>query len=148
MSLSSSSLITKLPSFKEVLGMDQIPVSVDKTVPETAEIPVNALSRLADYFKVLSEVSRLQILCTLKKSAKNVSEIMESTGMGQANVSKHLKMLTQAGLVSRHPQGVSVYYQISDPTIFELCDLVSSRLFMQLQTQSQELEQLTALKQD
>lgn len=150
MNSSSIGLITKSSSFEELPAMINITVnsSPSQTLLEHPEIPASALSRLADYFKVLSEVSRLQILCTLKKSSKNVSEIMESTGMGQANVSKHLKMLTQAGLVSRHPQGVSVYYQISDPTIFALCDLVSGRLFIQLQAQSQDLEQLTALKQD
>ncbi len=53
-----------------------------------------------------------QVLCALKNGAKNVTEIIEETGLGQANVSKHLKILTQAGIVQRQPQGVSVYYQI------------------------------------
>ena len=70
----------------------------------------SALTQIADYFKVLSELSRLQVLCSLKSGSKNVTEIMEETGLGQANVSKHLKILAQSGIVSRTPQGVSVYY--------------------------------------
>ncbi|NJL99404.1 MAG: helix-turn-helix transcriptional regulator [Synechococcaceae cyanobacterium RM1_1_27] len=110
-------------------------------------IPPAALARIADYFKVLSEVSRLQILCTLKSGPKNVSQIIDLTEMGQANVSKHLKLLTQAGMVGRHPQGVSVYYQISDPTLFRLCDLVCEQLSIQLQERTEELQQLAPLKE-
>jgi DNA-binding transcriptional ArsR family regulator len=101
-----------------------------------------ALSPIADYFKVLSEVSRLQVLCCLKTGAKHVTAIMAETGLGQANVSKHLKVLMQAGMVTRHPDGINVYYQIADPMIFELCELVCNRLAVRLQEQTQQLEQL------
>ena len=110
------------------------------------QISPQVLSRVAEYFKILSETSRLQILCSLKSSSKNVSEIMEVTKLGQANVSKHLKVLTQAGMVERQPEGVSVYYEIIDPTIFELCDLVCDRLVEQLQTNSEAIAQLKAFK--
>ncbi len=106
-----------------------------------------ALAPVADYFKVLSETSRLQVLCSLRSGAKNVSEIIDETGLGQANVSKHLKILAQAGLVSRQPQGVSVYYEITDPLIFELCELVCDRLAIRLKEQSQQLKQLNPLRQ-
>jgi len=97
---------------------------------------------VADYFKVLSEVSRLQVLCCLKTGTKNITEIVEETGLGQANVSKHLKVLMQAGMVSRQPEGINVYYQISDPMIFELCELVCDRLAIRLQEQTHQMEQL------
>ena len=106
----------------------------------------SALTQVADYFKVLSELSRLQVLCSLKSGSKNVTEIMEETGLGQANVSKHLKILAQTGIVSRTPQGVSVYYEIVEPFIFDLCELVSDRLSIRLQEQSQQLKQLEGLR--
>lgn len=112
-----------------------------------SQIPLSALSQVADYFKVLSELSRLQVLCALKEGGKNVTEIVEATGLGQANVSKHLKILTQAGIVARQPQGVSVYYQIADQMIFDLCELVGQRLEVQLQEQSQALKELEQLHQ-
>jgi len=71
---------------------------------------------------------------------------MEATGLGQANVSKHLKILAQAGIVSRTPQGVSVYYKIVEPFIFELCELVGDRLSIRLAAQSQQLKQLEGLR--
>ncbi|MBD2150603.1 winged helix-turn-helix transcriptional regulator [Pseudanabaena sp. FACHB-1277] len=107
----------------------------------------SALTQVADYFKVLSELSRLQVLCSLKSGSKNVTEIMEETGLGQANVSKHLKILAQSGIVSRTPQGVSVYYEIVEPFIFDLCELVGDRLSVRLQEQSQQLKQLEGLRQ-
>lgn len=106
------------------------------------QISTQVLSHIAEYFKILSETSRLQILCSLKDGGKNVSEILEITQLGQANVSKHLKVLTQAGMVERQPKGVSVFYQISDPTIFELCDLVCDRLVEKLQADSAQIAQL------
>lgn len=111
-----------------------------------SQIPVSALAHVADYFKVLSELSRLQVLCALKTGSKNVTEIIDDTGLGQANVSKHLKVLTQAGIVQRHPQGVSVFYQISDPMIFDLCELVCQSLETRLKEQSQQLKKLTSLR--
>lgn len=106
-----------------------------------------ALAQVADYFKVLSELSRLQVLCALKSGTRNVSEIMEITGLGQANVSKHLKVLAQAGIVRRQPKGVSVYYEIAEPLIFDLCELVCERLADRLHEQSRQLQQLESLRQ-
>ena len=105
------------------------------------------LSSVAEYFKVLSEISRLIILDTLRSSEKmNVKEIGEITGLGQANLSKHLKVLTQAGLLTREPIGVSVYYKIADPVIFHLFDLVSDQVKTRIIKQAQYFEKLTIKK--
>jgi DNA-binding transcriptional ArsR family regulator len=105
-----------------------------------------ALALMADFFKVLSEVSRLQIICCLKSGAKNVTQIIEATGLGQANVSKHLKVLAQAGIVTRTQHGVSVYYEIANQLLFEVCDLVCESLVVQMQQQNQQLEQLRGIQ--
>ena len=105
------------------------------------------LSSVAEYFKVLSEVSRLIILDTLRSSEKmNVKEIGEITGLAQANLSKHLKVLTQAGLLTREPIGVSVYYKIADPVIFNLCDLVSDQVKNHVIKQAQYFDKLVIKK--
>ncbi len=109
---------------------------------EMIKLPPAALTMVADFFKVLSESSRLQIVCALKKGAKNVSQIIEITGLGQANVSKHLKLLTQAGIVTRRQQGVNVVYEISNPLVFPLCDLVCNSLAVQISQQNQKLASL------
>jgi DNA-binding transcriptional ArsR family regulator len=106
------------------------------------EVSANQLYPVAEYFKVLSEVSRLQVLCALRSGQKNVTEIMEITGLRHANISKHLQILAQVGIVSRHPQGVSVYYQIIDPAIFDICDIVCKSLETRLQRQTENLQGL------
>jgi len=111
-----------------------------KLSPETLQL-------VADFFKVLSESSRLQIVCTLKAGRKNVSEIIDATGLGQANVSKHLKILAQAGIVNRQQEGVCVYYQIANSFVFELCELVCDSLSVQIQQQSERIANLGAFRQ-
>jgi DNA-binding transcriptional ArsR family regulator len=114
---------------------------------EILEISPGALSLMAEFFKVLSEVSRLQIVCCLKSGAKNVTEIIEGTGLGQANVSKHLKILSQANIVTREQVGICVYYRIDNPLVFGLCNLVYDSLMEQAQHQSQQLRSLELLRQ-
>jgi ArsR family transcriptional regulator len=57
-----------------------------------------------------------------------VTAITESVESTQPNVSKHLKILQESGLVARRQEGNTVYYSISDPTVFDLCEVVCSSL--------------------
>ncbi|MGK7879217.1 MAG: ArsR/SmtB family transcription factor [Crocosphaera sp.] len=116
------------------------------TNEEICDLSPAALAMVADFFKVLSEMSRLQIICALKDGEKNVSEIIEITKLGQANVSKHLKVLTQAGIVTRTQEGVNVFYAIANPLVFSLCDLVCNSIATQLEQQNQQLESLKSFK--
>jgi len=84
----------------------------------------SALSHVAAYFRALSEPNRLRILNTLRDGEKNVSQITQLTGCGQANISKHLALLFEAGLVLRETQGTATYYRIADQATFDLCDIV------------------------
>ena len=99
---------------------------------------------VADFFKILSEPNRLQIVCALRTGPYNVTEIIEQTGLGQANVSKHLKLLAQAGIVSRQPRGVAAYYEISNYSFFQLCEIVCETLSIQLNQQSKQFDELVA----
>nr|WP_241212826.1 metalloregulator ArsR/SmtB family transcription factor [Cyanobacterium aponinum] len=111
-----------------------------------AQMPPAALDLVADFFKVLSETSRLNIVCCLRTGSKNVTEIIDKTGLGQANVSKHLKILAQAGIVARTQKGINVYYQISNPFVFDLCDLVCNSLSIQIQQQHEQLRQIQKMQ--
>lgn len=83
-----------------------------------------ALEKVAERFKVLSEPMRLKLLYALMDGEKSVSELVRETGGMQANVSKHLGLLLDDGVVGRRKQGLNSYYRITDQSIFELCDLV------------------------
>jgi DNA-binding transcriptional ArsR family regulator len=114
-----------------------------KTKPLKSDPSV--LVAVADYFKVLSEVSRLQILSCLQSGPMNVMEIAKVTNLGQANLSKHLKVLTQAGVLSRQPKGTSTYYEIADPMIFELCAIACDRISEGMEQQVARLKALRSI---
>jgi DNA-binding transcriptional ArsR family regulator len=90
------------------------------------------LEQVAGRFKVLAEPLRLQLLNALKDGERTVTQLVELTGAGQANVSRHLALLFQHGLVGRRKDGLHVYYRIADPGIFELCELVCGSLEQEL----------------
>jgi len=86
------------------------------------------LALIAERFKALAEPSRLEILSALRGREATVSEILEATGLGQANVSKHLQVLHASGFVERRKDGVSTYYRLADPDVLKLCELMCGRL--------------------
>ncbi len=86
------------------------------------------LALIAERFKVLAEPARLQILSCLRKGELTVSEIIEASDLGQANVSKHLQLLHAQGFVSRRKEGLYVYYALADQGVFKVCELMCDRL--------------------
>lgn len=87
-------------------------------------IPDAFLDLMAEKFRMLSDATRLAILRALMQGERNVSQVVDETGRGQANVSKHLKLLLEGGLVARRKQGLQVFYRIDDPIVERLCSLV------------------------
>lgn len=87
-----------------------------------------AVNMVAARFKLLSESIRLRILQSLESGRLSVSDLADAVDTSQPNVSKHLKLLQDAGLVARRQEGNSVYYTIADESVFELCDVVCGSL--------------------
>ncbi len=95
-----------------------------------------ALGQVAEYFRVLAEPQRLKILSALRGGERNVSELAEAVGSGQANVSKHLSVLAKLGFVARESRGTAVYYSVADASVYELCDLVCGQIARRLTEQA------------
>lgn len=92
-----------------------------------------ALALIASWFRTLAEPSRLKILRALEEGGEmNISELVEVTGLTQANVSRHVQSLVEAGMVGRRKEGLSVVCFIADPSITDLCDNVCSNLTKRL----------------
>jgi ArsR family transcriptional regulator len=92
-------------------------------------VPSDQLDAVARHFRLLGEPVRLELLSVLHVEGKmTVGDLVEATGQQQANVSKHLKRMAEAGLLVRRQEGVYVYYAIDDPTLTALCQLVRGRL--------------------
>ena len=86
------------------------------------------LDLIAERFKALAEPARLRILNALREREKTVSDLIEETGLGQANVSKHLQLLHSLGFVERRKEGLYAYYRLANEDVFQLCDLMCGRL--------------------
>jgi DNA-binding transcriptional ArsR family regulator len=95
---------------------------------ERKKLSEEALALIAGRFKLLGEGSRLKLIIALEEGEKSVGELVEDTGLTQANVSRHLSALVVGGILSRRKEGLSVYHAIADPEIFDMCESVCGSL--------------------
>jgi DNA-binding transcriptional ArsR family regulator len=98
------------------------------------------LEELSQFFRLLSEPARLQLLCELKQGPCDVASLIESTGFSQSHISRQLGQLQRAGLVSCERDGVRLIYKADDRLVDDLCALVQNRLRQRLQAQLAELQ--------
>ncbi len=103
--------------------------------PASAPAPAASVDELdqvfsvvARYFGMLSEPTRLKILHAICQEERSVSAIVEQTGATQTNVSRHLSLMLQAGVVSRRREGSTVFYRVADPEFVEICRSVCVRI--------------------
>ena len=86
--------------------------------------------------KTLTNPKRQQILGTLRDTEMSVSELVDATGMSQSNLSQHLAILRNKGVVSARRQGAFAYYSITNLKIIEAFDLITEVMQESLQDQS------------
>ncbi|MEB3291126.1 MAG: metalloregulator ArsR/SmtB family transcription factor [Leptolyngbya sp.] len=101
-------------------------------------VPPEVVQQVAEYFSVLSEPMRLRLLNLLRDGEKCVQELVDATQTSQANVSKHLKVMVQAGILNRRAEGTSAYYSVSDDLIFDLCGMVCDRIASRIEEQARQ----------
>ncbi len=87
---------------------------------------------IAERFRVLGEPMRIRILDHLRAGPRTVGELAEALGAGQQNVSKHIGVLSRAGLVAREKDGNSVRCRIADESVLRLCEQVCGGLQRQV----------------
>jgi DNA-binding transcriptional ArsR family regulator len=92
------------------------------TVPRP--LPESLVELVAQRFRVLGEPMRIKLLDRLREGEATVSELQQALSASQQNISNHLGILHDAGMVSRTKHGTSVRYAISEPQVIELCDQV------------------------
>ena len=97
-------------------------------MPVTHPLPEPVVDLVARRFRALGEPLRIRLLEHLIDGEASVQELVTATGAGQQNVSKHLGVLLNAGIVGRRKQGTFVYYRIVDEVVFDLCAQVCASL--------------------
>jgi DNA-binding transcriptional ArsR family regulator len=110
----------------------------------THPLPEKIVELIAYRFRVIGEPTRIRLLEHLREGEATVQELVEAAGGTQQNVSKHLSVLLQAGIVGRRKDGVYAYYRIADATVFDVCELVCGSLERQLTALGQELQEVVA----
>ncbi len=100
-------------------------VNAPRADHDTLETVFAAVAR---YFSLLSEPTRLMIMHTICASEQTVSAIVTASGASQTNVSRHLALLHQAGVVERRKDGNCVYYKVADPMFADICRTVCMQI--------------------
>ncbi|HYY88470.1 MAG TPA: metalloregulator ArsR/SmtB family transcription factor [Chloroflexota bacterium] len=95
-------------------------------------LPDQLIDLIAQRFRCLGEPMRIKLLDCLRDGEATVGELQQATGASQQNVSKHLGLLLNAGMVSRAKRGTASVYAIADEGVFELCEQVCGGLRRQL----------------
>ncbi|MEK7401550.1 MAG: metalloregulator ArsR/SmtB family transcription factor [Gemmatimonadota bacterium] len=83
---------------------------------------------VAARFKVLAEPARLAILDALRAGEMTVTDLVDITTLGQANLSKHLQLLHSHGFVKRRKDGLFTYYAVANRDVYRLCDVMCGHL--------------------
>ena len=87
-------------------------------------IPDELVELIARRFRLLSEPMRIRLVDRLRDGEATVHQLADELGSSQQNVSRHLTLLAEAGVLARRKQGNRVYYRIADPEVFALCERV------------------------
>lgn len=92
------------------------------------ELPKELITRAASFFKVVGDVTRMRILCTISRDEVCVNDIAEKVEMTKSAVSHQLKMLKDEGLVKARRQGKNVYYSLDDQHVVDIIEIAFAHM--------------------
>jgi len=101
-------------------------------LPLPHPLPSDLAELIARRFRVIGEPMRIRLLDRLRDGEATVGELTDALGASQQNVSKHLAVLAEVGIVGRRKEGNRVYYSVVDEGVFALCEDVCGSLQRQL----------------
>jgi DNA-binding transcriptional ArsR family regulator len=110
-----------------------VSISEEEVKRWNLNMPDEMLEAVSNRFKLLSEPMRLKILRVLCENERTVQEIVNAVNASQANISKHLALMHDNGVVNRRKEGLKCYYRIADDSIIYACFLISKSVVENLQ---------------
>jgi DNA-binding transcriptional ArsR family regulator len=111
-------------------------------MPLPRPVPDDLVELIARRFRVLGEPTRIKLLDRLRAGEATVNDLAEALASSQQNVSKHLAVLAEVGILGRRKDGTHVYYRIVDESVFGLCEQVCGSLEQQLRTLNQLVQEV------
>src|SRR3989338_1839360 len=94
----------------------------------------------AEICKILANPKRIEIINILRSGEKPVAWLLKKTKLLKANLSQHLSVMRQRGIVKARKEGLTVYYSIANPKIVKACDLMRQVLFEQMREKGEVLK--------
>ena len=98
------------------------------------------LEEYCQFFRLLSEPARLQLICQLRAGPMDVAALIGATGFSQSHISRQLGQLQRAGLVHCERDGVRTIWSAEGALVDKLCSLVQTRLKRRLENQLAQLQ--------
>ncbi len=92
----------------------------------------------AEVCKSMANPVRLKIMSLLREGEKSVEELRKQLELPKANLSQHLGLLRQRGIVSSRRAGLNIYYKVTNPKMIKACDILREVLF-ELMRESEKL---------
>ncbi|MCL5985555.1 MAG: metalloregulator ArsR/SmtB family transcription factor [Actinobacteria bacterium] len=96
----------------------------------------------ADICKTFANPKRLEILNALREGEFTATQLLEKIRISKANLSQHMSILIQKGVVISRREGINVFYKLSDERITMACDLMREVLLKRLEENSKILESI------
>lgn len=106
-------------------------------------VPNDLAELIARRFRVIGEPMRIRLLDRLRDGEATVNELAEALGASQQNVSKHLTVLADVGIVGRRKDGNRVHYSVVDESVFALCEDICGSVQRQLASLSDLMQSVT-----
>ena len=105
--------------------------SKEPAMAENPKIDMTIYNMQAELSKTLAHPIRLAILHSLREGEKSVNELADFLGISQSNLSQHLALMRQKGIVKTRKQGTNIFYSVTNPKINKACDMVREVLLDQ-----------------
>ncbi len=97
-------------------------------------LPDDLVELIARRFRVIGEPMRIRLLDQLRDGEATVGQLSEALSASQQNISKHLAVLADVGILGRRKEGNHVYYRVVDEGVYALCEQVCGSVQQQLRS--------------
>ena len=97
-------------------------------------LPDDLAELIARRFRAIGEPMRIRLLDRLRDGEATVGELSVALSASQQNISKHLAVLAEVGILGRRKEGNRVYYRVVDDGVFALCEAVCGSVQQQLRS--------------
>jgi DNA-binding transcriptional ArsR family regulator len=101
-------------------------------MPSRGTTPDPLIELVAYRLRILGQPLRLKLIDSLRDGAATVQQLVCAVDGVQQNVSQHLAILHQAGIVSRRKDGIRVWYELVDPHVLQLLEEARASLARQV----------------